>query len=153
MIGAWTMQGMRWYLDGWLFSLDGPFWAKIKILLGWAMQGMGWDQDGWLFSFSGAFLNEKKNNSRVGHARNGMKSGRVTLFVRWDFVERNEKSYQGGPCKGWDLISMDDSFLSLDWAFLSERNHNIKAGHARDGMRSGRVSLFVRRGLFERKEQ
>ena len=37
-------------------------------------------------------------------------------------------------------------------AFVSEKRNIIRVGHARDGMRSGRMTVFVvRRGLVERK--
>ena len=152
------------------------------MVLGWAMQGMGWDQDGWLFSLDGAFLSEKKNSIRVGQARDGMRSGQMTLFVRLVLFERKEKSYRGGPCKGWYEIMTDDYFretgpfwakwkivlgwamqgmgwdqdgwlFSLDGAFLSEKKNSTRVAHARDGMRSGRITLFVRPVLFERKEK
>ena len=107
------MQGMGWDQNGWLFSLDGFFVEqKENVILGWAMQGMAWDQDGWLFSSDDVFVEWKENNIRgrhagmgwdqdgglksnirMGHARDGMRSGRMPLFIRRGLSKRKVKSY------------------------------------------------------------
>ena len=144
---------------------------KGTIILRPAMQGMGWDQDGCLFSLDGAFLSEKNNNIRVGHARDGMRSERMTLFVRRFFCwAKRKRNIRVGHAR--DGMRSGRMTLFVRWCFFEWKENNIRGrhagmgwdqdgglksnirmGHARDGTRSGRMPLFIRQGLSKRKEK